>query len=63
MPQASPGGVAEWSKALVLKTRGANTPQGSNPCPSANDTRKPLILVLLTEREHDALHSDKRRKG
>ena len=29
------GGMAEWSKALVLKTSGPRGPQGSNPCPSA----------------------------
>ena len=30
------GGVAEWSKALVLKTSVSRGTQGSNPCPSAN---------------------------
>ena len=29
------GGVAERSKALVLKTGEGNSSQGSNPCPSA----------------------------
>ena len=29
------GGVAEWTKALVLKTSEVNASQGSNPCPSA----------------------------
>jgi hypothetical protein len=32
---AATGGVAERSKALVLKTSEGNTSQGSNPCPSA----------------------------
>ena len=30
------GGVAERSKALVLKTSEGRPSQGSNPCPSAN---------------------------
>ena len=30
-----PGGVAEWTKALVLKTSEVSASQGSNPCPSA----------------------------
>ena len=29
------GGVAEWSKAAVLKTVECNSSQGSNPCPTA----------------------------
>ena len=28
--------MAEWTKALVLKTSEVNASQGSNPCPSAN---------------------------
>lgn len=32
---ASLGGVAEWSKAAVLKTVECNSSQGSNPCPTA----------------------------
>ncbi len=30
------GGMAEWSKAAVLKTVEGNTSVGSNPTPSAN---------------------------
>ena len=33
--ETAPGGVAERSKALVLKTREVRASQGSNPCPSA----------------------------
>ena len=33
--EASDGGVAEWSIALVLKTSVPKGTQGSNPCPSA----------------------------
>ena len=29
------GGMAEWSKAPVLKTDESRGSQGSNPCPSA----------------------------
>ena len=36
---ASSGGVAEWTKALVLKTSEVNASQGSNPCPSATQIR------------------------
>ena len=32
--EASDGGVAEWSIALVLKTSVPKGTQGSNPCPS-----------------------------
>ena len=31
-----PGGMAEWSKAAVLKTVEVNASVGSNPTPSAN---------------------------
>ncbi len=32
------GGMAEWSKAAVLKTAEVHASVGSNPTPSANDT-------------------------
>ena len=42
------GGVAEWSKALVLKTSEVNASQGSNPCPSANNTIKTIGYMTRT---------------
>ena len=47
MPQS--GGVAERSKALVLKTSDGNSSQGSNPCPSAK---------MQTDRSSVRLHFD-----
>ena len=38
-----PGGVAERSKALVLKTREVRASQGSNPCPSAKSRNNLLF--------------------
>ncbi len=34
-PSYCPGGMAEWSKAAVLKTVECNSSVGSNPTPSA----------------------------
>ena len=42
------GGVAEWSKALVLKTSEGNASQGSNPCPSANNILFSICYVVRT---------------
>jgi hypothetical protein len=43
------GGMAERPNALVLKTRGAKTPEGSNPsAPAAGrDTRYSLNLLKI----------------
>ena len=40
------GGMAERTNALVLKTRGRKTPEGSNPSTPARSNR-PLTLNLL----------------
>ena len=42
------GGVAEWTKALVLKTSEVNASQGSNPCPSANRSLKTISYMSHT---------------
>ena len=34
----TPGGMAEWSKALVLKTSEVHASVGSNPTPSASNS-------------------------
>jgi hypothetical protein len=34
--------LAEWSKALVLKTSDGQPSQGSNPCPSAIIKKGPI---------------------
>ena len=39
------GGVAEWTKALVLKTSEVNASQGSNPCPSAKFVEESIVLI------------------
>jgi hypothetical protein len=41
------GGVAERSKALVLKTSVLKGTQGSNPCPSAKYPYLDLVLVPI----------------
>ena len=43
--QLPSGGVAEWSKALVLKTSEVNASQGSNPCPSARYKFNVMFLL------------------
>jgi hypothetical protein len=40
--------MAEWFKALVLKTRGGNTPVGSNPTFSANFTFGIIQFMHIT---------------
>lgn len=44
------GGVAEWSKAAVLKTVECNSSQGSNPCPTAISL--PAFLSGLSPKSH-----------
>jgi hypothetical protein len=39
------GGMAEWSKAAVLKTVEGNTSVGSNPTPSANKIALQFYLI------------------
>jgi hypothetical protein len=39
------GGMAEWSKAAVLKTVEGNTSVGSNPTPSANKIATQIKLL------------------
>jgi hypothetical protein len=39
------GGMAEWSKAAVLKTVEGNTSVGSNPTPSANTIAQQLYII------------------
>ena len=41
------GGVAEWSKALVLKTSEPRGSVGSNPTPTADQSREALALSRL----------------
>ena len=41
------GGMAERTNALVLKTRGAKTPEGSNPSAPAPGTNARYSLNLL----------------
>ena len=48
----SSGGVAEWTKALVLKTSEVNASQGSNPCPSAN-----ISLKTIPYMSHTTIHT------
>ena len=49
MALADHGGMAERTNALVLKTRGAKTPEGSNPsAPAARpNTRYSLDLLKI----------------
>ena len=44
--------MAEWSNALVLKTRGLQGLQGSNPCASAI---KNLIMSATTDWEANVI--------
>ena len=39
------GGMAEWSKALVLKTSEVQVSKGSNPFPSATNTLKNKLVT------------------
>ncbi len=41
------GGMAEWSKALVLKTSEVQVSKGSNPFPSASNSSNELHDLLL----------------
>ena len=41
------GGMAEWSKALVLKTSEVQVSKGSNPFPSASNSSNELLLSLV----------------
>ena len=50
-PHRKPGGVAERTKALVLKTREGRPSQGSNPCPSATS-------AFIAERRPAAAYPD-----
>ena len=38
--------MAEWTNALVLKTRGAKTPEGSNPSAPAFGPENPQARLL-----------------
>lgn len=47
MPTMGYGGMAERTNALVLKTRGAKTPEGSNPSAPATRPNAQSSLNLL----------------
>ncbi len=46
------GGVAEWSKAPVLKTGVSRGTQGSNPCPSASSMSKDVQRRPVQSRKY-----------
>ena len=50
MAAMDPGGMAERPNALVLKTRGVKTPEGSNPSAPAS---RPYCAILVNFVKND----------